>query len=82
MVNMMEMVREDILTTYFGSPWSGATIKIADTSTEKACQSKWWLKRMETKRKSFSKVLDSINRMNNKKAENSPSGKNTKPREP
>ena len=32
--------------------------------------------------KSFYKVLDTINRMNNNKAKNSPSGKNTKPREP
>ena len=31
---------------------------------------------------SFYKVLDTINRKNNIKAENSPSGKNTKPREP
>ena len=31
---------------------------------------------------SFHKVLDTINRMYNTKAESSPSGKNTKPREP
>ena len=35
---MMGMVREDILTTYFGSTWSRATNKIADTSTERGCQ--------------------------------------------
>ena len=33
------MVREDILTTYFGSTWSRATNKKADTSTERGCQS-------------------------------------------
>ena len=38
---MMEMVREDILTTHFGSNWSRATFGIADISTERACQSKW-----------------------------------------
>ena len=48
---MMEMVREDNLTTYFGSTWSRARNKKADTSTERGCQSKWWHKRMETKRK-------------------------------
>ena len=47
---MMGMVREDFLTTYFGSTWSRATNRKADTSTERACQSKWWHKRMETKR--------------------------------
>ena len=46
----MRMVREDILTTYFWSTWSRATNRIAHTSTERACQSKWWHKRMETKR--------------------------------
>ena len=44
------MVSEDILTTYFGSTWSRATNWNAETSTERACQSKWWHKRMETKR--------------------------------
>ena len=38
---MMGMVREDILTTYFGSTWSRATNRIADTSAERGCQSKW-----------------------------------------
>ena len=38
---MTGMVSEDILTTYFGSTWSLATNKIADTSTERGCQSKW-----------------------------------------
>ena len=47
---MMGMVRKDNLTTYFGSTWSRATTRIADTSTERACQSKWWHERMETKR--------------------------------
>ena len=133
---MMGMVREDILTTYFGSTWSRATNRKVDTSAERGCQSKWWHKRMETKRyflthfyhprfasgydqnqliitdvskenkhrivqklmitvpkwnkrinwrkvdKSFYELLDTINRMNNNKAENSPSGKNTKPRVP
>ena len=37
---MMGMVTEDILTTFFGSTWSRAKKKVADTSTEKACQSK------------------------------------------
>ena len=36
----MAVVREDILATYFGSTWSRATNKKADTSTERACQSK------------------------------------------
>ena len=43
------MVREDVLTTYFGSTWSCATNKIADKSAERGCQSKWWHKRMETR---------------------------------
>ena len=47
---MMEMVREDILITYFGNTWSRATNRKADTSTKRGCQSKWWHKRMETKR--------------------------------
>ena len=38
---MTEMVSEEILTTYFGSTWSRATGKIADTSTEAGCQSNW-----------------------------------------
>ena len=36
----MGMVREDILTTYFGSTWLRGTNKIADTSGERICQSK------------------------------------------
>ena len=36
----MGMVREDILTTNFGSTWSRLTNQIADTSSERACQSK------------------------------------------
>ena len=46
----MGMVREDILTTFFGSTWSRAMNKKADTSAERDCQSKCWNKRMETKR--------------------------------
>ena len=38
---MMGMVKEDILTTYSGSTWSRATNRIADTSAEGGCQSKW-----------------------------------------
>ena len=38
---MTGKVREDILTTFFGSTWSRATNKIADTSAERGCQSKW-----------------------------------------
>ena len=38
---MTGMVREDILTTYFGSTWSRATNRIAHTSAERGCQSKW-----------------------------------------
>ena len=34
------MIGKDILTTLFGT-WSHAMNKIADTSTERACQSKW-----------------------------------------
>ena len=37
---MMEMVREDFLTSYSGSTWSRATNRKADTSTERTCQSK------------------------------------------
>ena len=37
---MAGMVREDKLTTYFGSTWSRATSRKADTSTERDCQSK------------------------------------------
>ena len=38
---IMGMVREGKLTTYFESTWSRATNRKADTSTERACQSKW-----------------------------------------
>ena len=38
---IMEMVREEILTTFSGSTWSRATNRIADTLTERGCQSKW-----------------------------------------
>ena len=48
---MIEMAREDNLTTHFRSTWSRATNKIAYTSTERGCQSKCWQKRMETKKK-------------------------------
>ena len=41
MDSMMGMVREDILTTYFGSTWSRATNRKADTSAERGTQSKW-----------------------------------------
>ena len=34
------MVREDILTTYFGSTWSRVTNKIIDKSSEGVRQSK------------------------------------------
>ena len=54
---MMEMVREDVLTTYFGSTWSRATKEIADKSTERACRSKWGHKRMETKKNFFQSYL-------------------------
>ena len=37
----MAMVRKDKLTTYFGSTLSRATNRIADTSTERGCQSEW-----------------------------------------
>ena len=37
---IMGMVREDSLTTSFGSTWSRVTNRIADTSTERGCQSK------------------------------------------
>ena len=47
---MTAMVKEDILTIYFGSTWSRPTNRIADTSTERGCQSKWRHKRIETKR--------------------------------
>ena len=36
----MRMVKEDFLTTYFGNNWSRVTNGKADTSTERACQSK------------------------------------------
>ena len=43
-----------------------------------------WNKRINWRKidKSFYELLDTINRMNNNKVENSPSGKNTKPRVP
>ena len=43
-----------------------------------------WNKRINYRKidKSFYELLDTIIRMNNKKAKNSPSGKNTKLREP
>ena len=41
MEKMTGMVREDILTTCFGSNLSRATERIAETSTERGCQSKW-----------------------------------------
>ena len=47
---MMGTVRADKLTSYFGSIWSRASNRKTDTSTERACQPKWWHKRMETKR--------------------------------
>ena len=34
-------VREDVLNTYFRSTQSRVTNRKADTSTERACQSKW-----------------------------------------
>ena len=37
----MGMVTKDNLTTYVGSTWLRATKRIADTSTEKNCQSEW-----------------------------------------
>ena len=50
---MKGIVSEDILITYFGSTRSGATSRIAGTSTERACQSNWWHRRMETKKKTL-----------------------------
>ena len=47
---MTERVREDSLTTYFGSTWSCASNRIAYTSTERTCHSKKRHKPMETKR--------------------------------
>ena len=43
-----------------------------------------WNKRNNYRKidESFYEILETINRMNNNKAENSPSGKNTKPRVP
>ena len=38
---MMGMVKEDILTSYSAITWSRVTNRIADTSTERGCQSKW-----------------------------------------
>ena len=38
---MMGMVREDVLTIYFGNSWSRKTNRKADTSTGRGCQSKW-----------------------------------------
>ena len=33
----MGIVREDVLTTYFGSTWSRTTNRKADTSTKRGC---------------------------------------------
>ena len=38
---MIDIVREDNITTYFESTWSRAMNRIADTSTERSCQSEW-----------------------------------------
>ena len=38
---MTGKVREVMLTTYFGSTRSRAMNRIADTSAERGCQSKW-----------------------------------------
>ena len=37
---MMGIVKEDILIAYFGSTWSRAMNRIAETSAERTCQSK------------------------------------------
>ena len=37
---MMGIVKEDILIAYFGSTWSRAMNRTADTSAERGCQSK------------------------------------------
>ena len=37
---MMGIVKEDILIAYFGSTWSRAMKRKADTSAERGCQSK------------------------------------------
>ena len=37
---MMRIVKEDILIAYFGSTWSRAMNRKADTSAERGCQSK------------------------------------------
>ena len=36
----MEMFRQDVSSTFFGSTWSSVANRIADTSTERVCQSK------------------------------------------
>ena len=36
----MGIVKEDILIAYFGSTWSRAMNRKADTSAERSCQSK------------------------------------------
>ena len=38
---LLAMARGDFLTTYFGSTWLRATNRLADQSTERACESKW-----------------------------------------
>ena len=45
----MAVVKEKFLATFL-AVLGHATNRIADTSTERACQSKWCYKRMETKR--------------------------------
>ena len=47
---MTGMVREDNITTYFGSTRSRTTNRIADMSAERGCQSKWCVNELETKR--------------------------------
>ena len=37
---VIEIVKEDILIAYFGSTWSRAMNRKADTSAERGCQSK------------------------------------------
>ena len=48
---MMETVKGGNSTTLFGSNWSHTTNKKAESSIERTSQSKWWLKRRETRTK-------------------------------
>ena len=57
---MMGRVKDDFLFANFGANWPRATNSLADTSTKRTWHSKWWHKRMETKRNFFNQFLHPV----------------------